>query len=206
MRFIFKLIGMFWYHEELDRLEIEKKEIAYVPEMVFYGSSSFRLWQNIGDLFKTYKPINLGFGGSTLSACSWFFKKNFEGLNPKSVLIYAGDNDLGDGRHPEEVVLFFKTLIAQIREAYGTIPVTFISIKPSPSRWHLSKSIHYANLNIQKLTEKDENLYYVDIYNSTLDVDGEPNKDYFSGDRLHLNEKGYQIWYDKIAAHLKSIE
>ncbi|MGY6649985.1 GDSL-type esterase/lipase family protein [Wenyingzhuangia sp. IMCC45574] len=196
---------MFWYHEELNRLEEEKKEVGYTPEMVFYGSSSFRLWDDLPELFKEYKPINLGFGGSTLAACSWFYKKNFEGLNPKSVVIYAGDNDLGDKRHPEEVVLFFKTLLTQIREDYGNIPVSFISIKPSPARWDLAGSIHYTNGNIKKLTKYDENFYYVDIYEASLDEAGQPNESYYGEDRLHLSKLGYRVWYDIISKHLKKI-
>lgn len=196
---------MFWYHDEIHRLEEVKKEMPYVPETIFYGSSSFRLWDDLIELFKEYKPINLAFGGSTLAACSWFYKKVFKGLNPTSVVIYAGDNDLGDGRHPEEVVLFFKTLLTQIREDYGNIPVTFVSIKPSPSRWNLSGSIHYTNGNIKKLVNENKNLYYLDVYNPSLDASGLPNESYYAEDKLHLNKLGYKVWYDVLSKHLKAI-
>ncbi|NIJ46572.1 lysophospholipase L1-like esterase [Wenyingzhuangia heitensis] len=195
---------MFWYQEELDRLEKEKKELSYTPDLVFYGSSSFTLWDDISVLFKEHNPINIAFGGSTLAACSWFYKQNFKGLNPKAILIYAGDNDLGDGRHPEEIVLFFKTLLTQIREDYGNIPVTFLSIKPSPSRWYLEGSIRYTNSNIQDLSEKDENFHFIDIYKATLDISGKPNQAYFLEDGLHLNKKGYKVWYDIISKHSES--
>lgn len=195
---------MFWYQEELDRLEKVKKEVNYKPEMVFYGSSSFRLWSNAVELFKEYQPINLAFGGSTLAACSWFYDKAFEGINPESIIIYAGDNDLGDGRHPEEVVLFFKTLLSQIRKDHGDIPVTFVSIKPSPNRWHLEGSIRYTNSNIKKMMKYDRDLYFIDIYKALLDEHGKPNASYFLEDGLHLNEKGYKVWYDIISSHKPS--
>ncbi len=195
---------MFWYQEELDRLKQEKKECTYVPKTVFYGSSSFRLWGDVKELFKQHQPINLGFGGSTLAACSWFYKKNFKGLHPESVVFYAGDNDLGDGRHPEEVVLFFKTLVSQIREDHGSIPITFVSIKPSPSRWYLEGSIKYTNSNIQELTKEDDNLYFVNVFDAMLDSSGRPNSSLFIEDGLHLNAAGYKIWYDIISAHTPS--
>ncbi|MGY5352615.1 GDSL-type esterase/lipase family protein [Wenyingzhuangia sp. IMCC45533] len=195
---------MFWYQEELNRIEKIKEELEYYPEMVFYGSSSFNLWGELTNLFKEYKPVNLSFGGSTLAACSWFYKKNFKGLNPQAVMIYAGDNDLGDGRHPEEVVLFFKTLVMQIREDYGEIPITFVSVKPSPSRWYLEGSIRYTNSHIKELTELDPHLEFVDIYEATLGADGKPNKDLFLEDGLHLNAKGYKKWYDIISANKAS--
>ncbi len=53
-------------------------------------------------------PINLGFGGSTLAACAWFFDPIVAPVShPQTLILYAGDNDLGDGRHPEEVLFFF---------------------------------------------------------------------------------------------------
>lgn len=195
---------MFWYQEELDRVDKVKKELNYTPNMVFYGSSSFNLWEELTSLFKQYKPVNIAFGGSTLAACSWFYKKNFKGLNPNAVMIYAGDNDLGDGRHPEEVVLFFKTLLTQIREDFGNIPVTFVSIKPSPSRWYLEGSIRYTNSNIKELTKLDDNFYFIDIYDATLGENGKPNPDFFIEDGLHLNKKGYKVWYDIISSNKKS--
>lgn len=195
---------MFWYHEELERLEGEKKKLTYKPEMVFYGSSSFNLWNDIPKLFKEFSPINIAFGGSTLAACSWFYKKNFEGLSPKTIMIYAGDNDLGEGRHPEEVVLFFRTLLDQIRKDYGNIPVTFVSIKPSPSRWYLEGSIRYTNSNIKEISKEDKNFYFIDIYEAMLDASGKPNKTYFIEDGLHLNKKGYKVWFDIIKTHKES--
>ncbi|ANW96758.1 GDSL family lipase [Wenyingzhuangia fucanilytica] len=189
---------MFWYHEELERIERKKKRLKHKPGLVFYGSSSFNLWNDIPKLFKEFTPFNVAFGGSTLAACSWFYKKNFKGLAPDAVMIYAGDNDLGDGRHPEEVVLFFRTLLFQIRQDYGNIPVTFVSIKPSPSRWYLEGSIRYTNSNIKKITKEDKNFYFVDIYEAMLDASGKPNNNYFIEDGLHLNKKGYKVWYDII--------
>ncbi|MEO6149861.1 MAG: hypothetical protein ABIP28_06855 [Mucilaginibacter sp.] len=33
-----------------------------------------------------------------------------EGFQPERLIFYAGDNDLGDGRHPEEVFIFSRNL------------------------------------------------------------------------------------------------
>ncbi|MGY5355811.1 GDSL-type esterase/lipase family protein [Wenyingzhuangia sp. IMCC45467] len=195
---------MFWYNEELERLEEEKKKLTYKPNMVFYGSSSFNLWEDIPTFFEKFSPVNLAFGGSTLAACSWFYKKNFEGLEPGAIMIYAGDNDLGDGRHPEEVVMFFRTLLSQIRKDYGNIPVSFVSIKPSPSRWYLEGSIRYTNSNIKEITKEDKNFYFIDIYDAMLNASGKPNQDYFIEDGLHLNKKGYKVWYDIISKSKQS--
>lgn len=190
---------MFWYLEDLDRLEKEIDNLEYDPKMVFYGSSSFSLWTDLLLVFKEYLPMNLGFGGATLAACTWFFDRVFENIkNPKTIVIYAGDNDLGDKRHPEEVVLFFENLLAKIRSKYGAIPCVFISIKPSISRWYLSDSIRYTNSNIKEISLKDSNFYYVNIYDAMLDDAGYPNGNFFIEDGLHLNKQGYLLWEKKL--------
>lgn len=186
---------MFWYNEELERLEKKIAGLEYEPKLIFYGSSSFTLWEDLTTIFKEYKPLNLGFGGSTLAACTWFFDRVFENIKKaEAIVIYAGDNDLGDSRHPEEVVLFFEMLLVKIRDKYGKIPCTFISIKPSVSRWQLAGSIRYTNSNIREITLKDPNFHYVNIYDAMLDVNGNPREELFVEDGLHLSKKGYALW------------
>jgi lysophospholipase L1-like esterase len=185
---------MFWYHQDLDRLEKEIQELTYNPKTVFYGSSTFTLWNELTTIFKEHEPVNLGFGGATLAACTWFFDRVFKNLyNIDSFIIYAGDNDLGDGRHPEEVVLFLENLLLKIKEKYGDIKCTFISIKPSIARKHLQGSINYTNSNIKKLTVKYNNFHYVNIYDALLDNSANPNSKYFLEDGLHFNKEGYQV-------------
>src|ERR1700744_4283338 len=113
---------MFWYEDEIKRLEKQRNELTTPPRTLFYGSSSIRLWDNLNVDFKEYTPINLGFGGSTLAACDWFFDRVMDGFQPERLIIYAGDNDLGDGRHPEEVFLFFQQMAARTAKRFGSIP------------------------------------------------------------------------------------
>ncbi len=37
-------------------------------------------------------------------ACDYFFDRLVVPVHPRSLLLYAGDNDLGDGRSVEEVL------------------------------------------------------------------------------------------------------
>ncbi|AUC22883.1 GDSL family lipase [Polaribacter sejongensis] len=195
---------MFWYHPDLERLENQIKELEYHPKTIFYGSSTLTLWNNLTTTFKEHKPINLGFGGSTLAACTWFFDRIFENIKDiDAIVIYAGDNDLGDGRHPEEIILFLENLLFKIRTKYGNIKCTCISIKPSIARSHLQESINYTNKNIQKLMSKDDNFHFVNIYDALLDKKGEPNSKYFEEDGLHFNSKGYNLLEKTLQKHPK---
>jgi hypothetical protein len=186
---------MFWYEEDVKRIEIIKETVAYKPELVFYGSSSIRLWRGLSNDYAAYHPINLGFGGSTMAACVWYFDRIMAGLQPKGMVLYAGDNDLGDGRHPEEVFVFFKQLIACIRQKYGNIPVAYISIKPSIRRFNILDQIRFTNKIIaEEIGRMNDATYFVNIFDSMLDANKYPRRDLFEAEGLHINDKGYALW------------
>ena len=64
---------MDWYEEEVGQLITKRDHLPYTPQTVFYGSSSIRLWENLYEDFEVWSPVNLGFGGSTLEACVYYF-------------------------------------------------------------------------------------------------------------------------------------
>lgn len=186
---------MFWYEDEVKRLEKERQQLDYQPETLFYGSSSIRLWDTLQKDFRQFAPVNLGFGGSTLAACSWFFDRIIAPYHPKSIVVYAGDNDLGDGRHPEEIFIFFQQLAHQIEAKFGPIPCFFISIKPSLARWKKINDLKYTNNIIEsEIIRKDANWKFISIFNQMLDRNGHPVREYFEADGLHLSAAGYALW------------
>jgi lysophospholipase L1-like esterase len=195
---------MFWYEEEITRLENERLKITEQPETIFYGSSSIRMWATLNEDFKEFKPVNLGFGGSTLAACVWFFDRVMTGYQPKRLILYAGDNDLGDGRHPEEVFIFFQQLTVKVNQHFGAIPCYFISMKPSLSRWYMVSQFKFTNSLIAEDIRKNlPNWKWIDVFNPMLDSLGQPNPEYFLNDGLHLNEKGYLLWTDIVQKQLR---
>lgn len=153
--------------------------------------------------FAELKPINLGFGGSTLAACVWFFERIMTTVTtPQRFVVYAGDNDLGDGRHPTEVLLFYRQLIRLVRDRFGAIPCFFVSIKPSIQRWEIIDSIRTANELIREETGKDTQQHYIDIFPHMVNYQGYPRKSLFEADGLHLSGDGYAIWKKLISEHI----
>ena len=186
---------MTWYEDDVKRVEKEIADLRYKPETIFYGSSSITLWKTLYEDFEEFKPVNLGFGGSTLSACVWFFERIMKPITtPVRVIIYAGDNDLGDGRMPHEVFLFYRQLIALIRARYGNIPVYYISIKPSLSRWEIIDRIKLTNELIEAETKTDVDQHFINIFSEMLNYQNFPRTSLFEPDGLHLSPKGYTLW------------
>ncbi|QJD96839.1 GDSL family lipase [Mucilaginibacter robiniae] len=187
---------MNWYEDDVKQLEQNRLKLNYEPETLFYGSSTLRLWENLYQDFATLKPVNLGFGGSTLAACVWFFDRIMKPYQPQRLVVYAGDNDLGDDRHPEEVFIFFKQLVVQIRERFGIhLPCYFISLKPSISRWNLADQFVYTNQLIQDEIARNQNHWqFIDIFKPMLNGASQPDKALYADDGLHLSAQGYEIW------------
>jgi lysophospholipase L1-like esterase len=171
--------------------ELEKKHPAIVCPVVFYGSSSIRLWPL---LEQKGGIVNRGFGGSTLEACVYYFERLVTPLQPRSLVVYAGDNDLGDGRSPEQVLASFKQLAVKIERCLPGMPYGFISVKLSPARIGISDRIRRTNDLIQKEMECHPQGYFIPISLSMLDEQGRPRPDLFLADGLHLSLSGYRLW------------
>jgi len=192
---------MIWYENDVKKLEALKGTLPYTPETIFYGSSSIRLWEGMYEDLKPLHPVNLGFGGSTLAACVWFFDRIMAPYAPRHIVCYAGENDLGDGRTAEEVYIFFRQLQACVQKQFPGVPLTYISIKPSIARWNLEKTVRYANQLIKEEIEKSDNQYYLDIFSRMLNANGQPEKELYENDGLHLTKKGYLIWKEALLQH-----
>jgi len=194
---------MFWYEDEIKGLENMRAKITHEPETLFYGSSSIHLWAGLNNDLSEFKPVNLGFGGSTLAACTWFFDRVMMGYQPKRLVLYAGDNDLGDGRHPEEVFIFFQQFAARAAKRFGSLPCYFISLKPSINRWNMVDQFNFTNQIISaEIKNNQPNWHWIDIFSAMLNADGHPNREYYLDDGLHLSESGYQVWKNIIQSAL----
>jgi lysophospholipase L1-like esterase len=186
---------MQWYEAEVRELVERTRPNCFNGNHppVFYGSSSIRLWTTLGEDVDP-AVLNLGFGGSTLEACDHFFQRLVPPVHPRSLLIYAGENDLGDGRTVEQVLNCFRSLAARVTATLGPIPFGFVSVKPSPARFPIVDRIRRLNDLIRRETESHPSGYYVDVYSAMLDPAGKPAAQYYLEDGLHLNREGYRLW------------
>jgi len=170
------------------------------------GSSSFTKWKDIEDYFPGMGMLNRGFGGSSLQDLIYFAPKVVFPYNPRQILIYCGENDIAASPQPtaKEVVQRCKELLRLIRNKWKQVPIIYISIKPSPLRWNLESSFVEANKGIQRYMKKQKNMLFLDVHTAMLTAGGEPRPELYITDRLHMNEKGYEIWKNLLFPHLLS--
>lgn len=186
---------MDWYEPEVRALEATLRAAQPLQGVVaFYGSSSIRMWATLASDFSGLSVVNLGFGGATLAACVHFFERLVLPCSPASIVLYAGDNDLGDGRRPEDVAGSFRALRAKVQRHLPAARLAFVSIKPSPARAHLRDRIEAANRLVQGELAGWPAAAYIDVYHAMLGADGRPRRELFLPDGLHLSAEGYRLW------------
>ncbi len=170
--------------------------------LLFVGSSTIRLWPHLAQDFSAQPVLQRGFGGSTLADCSALTRELVTQYKPRQVLLYAGDNDLAEGRSPAEVLASFARFVQRVRAELPGTRIDYIAIKPSPARLALLPKVREANALIARHARTLKEVGYIDIFSPMLNAEGQPRPELFRADRLHLNAAGYQLWQSVIAAHL----
>jgi lysophospholipase L1-like esterase len=186
---------MEWYEPEVAALEQRHARGGVPPAPVaFYGSSSITAWETLARDLGDKRAVNVGFGGSTLEACAYFFERLVVPLRPSSLVVYAGDNDLGDGRRAADVMRSFRALLAKVMRDLGGVPFGFIAIKPSPARASLLGQMREVNEAVRHEIASHPSVYFVDVFEPMLSATGRPRPELFLEDGLHLSRAGYALW------------
>lgn len=173
-------------------------------KILFVGSSSFTKWTDVQAYFPNHPIINRGFGGSTLPDVIRYENEVIFPYQPKQVVIYCGENDVAADTNTTGTVVFerFKKLFTDIRTKMPGVPVMFVSLKPSPSRWHMRARTMEANRLIKKYLKKKKHTRFIDVWDVMLNEKGEPREELFINDRLHMNADGYKIWQGLMEPYL----
>ena len=167
--------------------------------ILFVGSSSFRLWTDVKKDFNNENILNRAFGGATLLDMIRYKDQNLLNYHPSKIVLYCGENDVAssDKVDGKEVFQRFKTLFDIIRKQYPDVPLVYVSIKPCILRWSMKDRMIDANQRISSFLSHKKKTTFVDIWDAMLE-NGEPKKDIFREDNLHMNAKGYAIWIEKM--------
>lgn len=174
-------------------IDADRAEPPAHCEVLFVGSSSIVKWKDTLSTDMAPMPvINRGFGGSHIEYVNRWFDEIVAPYRPRSIVFYAGENDLDAGKSVERVVSDFKEFMVLKVRALGSTPVYFISVKPSKLRFAQLSLQSQVNAAIRHLAEKRKDLQYIDVATPML-ANGKP-KDIFVGDGLHMNRDGYLIW------------
>ena len=173
-------------------------------QVLFVGSSSFVKWRDtLAADMAPIPVINRGFGGSHIEYVNRWFDEIVAPYRPRSIVFYAGENDIDAGKSVDRVVADFDEFMARKTRALGTVPVYFISLKPSKLRFAELPLQTRVNDAIRARSSTRHDLHYIDVVGPMLEK-GAP-KDIFGPDGLHMNRDGYVIWTRVVRAALDPV-
>lgn len=176
----------------------ERADAAQPPPpdpVLFTGSSSIRMWPALAAAFPDQPVLNRGFGGSQMSDLLHFFDRVVTVYRPPLVVVYEGDNDLAAGESPARVLAEYEQFVARVHAALPGTGILLLAVKPSPSRTAWMDAQRALNAGLRDLAALDPAVGFVDVFTPMLGTDGQPRRELFLSDLLHMTPAGYAVWH-----------
>ena len=190
------------FRAEIERFaQIDRIQTPPACAVLFVGSSSIRLWQNLRADMVPLPVINRGFGGSTIAQANRYFDRIVTPYRPRAIVVYSGENDIDGGVAPAEAIEAFRRFMAMKVERLGDTPVFYISAKPSKLRIAQLPRQTELNRGVEAMAKERTDLHFIDIVPAMLE-NGVP-RDLYVEDGLHMSPAGYAIWRGKVMAALR---
>ncbi len=173
--------------------EVKKRKI----DLVLIGDS-ITAYAERAPSYKRYfgkrNTLNLGYGGDRTQNVLWRLQQGeIDGLNPKLVSIMIGTNNARNDK-PEDIFLGIQAIVKELRQRLPAAKILLLSILP-----RAAGAPHDNNMAVNKLLPSLADggmVIHLDMNPKFLNPDGSLNKELFGGDFVHLNNKGYQMWWE----------
>lgn len=185
--------------------QYEHKDSISKPEpggILLLGSSSFTIWQDVGDYFPEKNMVNRGFGGSQMSDVLYFKERLILPYQPKQIILYEGENDIAAGEKPDSIFAELMQLVSWARKQVPGVKISLVSMKPSPRRWELKETLLVMNQKLKQFAAENDDIDFINIWEPLLEPSGVPVNENYREDLLHLNATGYKIWQKAMAPFL----
>ncbi len=179
-------------------------------DLYFLGDSITRRWgctdpmwsemlANWKKNFYGWNAANFGWGADGIQNMLWRIQNGeLDGVNPKVIVILAGTNNVGNQPGNDEKVVDilkgFRELIATCREKAPKAKIILTAIFPRNDNRAVLPEIRQINDELAKLAD-GKTIFYLNVNNRLANPDG-ILFDGMTVDKLHLSDKGYQVWAD----------
>jgi len=170
--------------------------------VLFVGSSSINYWKT-KTAFPDIAVINRGFGGATAPDIWHFYDQLITPYKPRLIVLFVGTNDIAAGYSPEQIAENIRSLISRMLVDLPNTKVIYLAISPTQLRWHSWHKSARVNKSIENFASETQRVRFLDTASALLTESGQPNRQLFLDDGLHLNQQGYAIWEHLLAPYLK---
>ena len=176
-----------------ERAKSEEKQC----DVMFFGSSSIRLWKTLSEDFAPLTVVNRGYGGATLRDLHYNYDIVMADYKPKAFVFYC-DNDLRTKANINitvgELFDLVRMLFKRIETDYPGVPIYFLAMKHCQRREAIRDRQTNYNALMREFAEISDQVIYVDTCTPLLTPEGEIDASKFLDDKIHLNAKGYADW------------
>ncbi len=167
--------------------------------VVFMGDSITEEWARVyEDFFQSPSYINRGIGGQTTPQMLIRFRQDVIKLNPNTVVILAGTNDIAGNTGPSNINMVLNNIFSMAELAIeNNIKVIICSILPvykypwAEDIKNVPETIEEINNKLKSFT-KMNNMIYLNYYSAMEDKDRGLKHEYTT-DGVHLNKEGYEV-------------
>lgn len=167
----------------------------------------------IHEMLRSQKPMfNRGISGDTTRDVLAKLRHLVLDLEPESVFLLIGTNDLGQGEQPPEIVKRVEEIVSRVQAALTAVRLFVQSVYPVNRNEtantapfpavgpRTNEAIRRINAGLRDLASKS-NFTYIDLYGKLTGIDGQLDPEY-TYDGLHLTVQGYEVVKDELQPHL----
>lgn len=174
--------------------------------VVFVGSSSIRMWDDITTDMAPLPVLQMGFGGGKIGDVLHYVRPLVLDHDPRAVVLYIGGNDLmgllGAAKEPRAVVAIYDQIVARIHADQPDVPIYYVAVKPTTLAAASRPLGAEVNRRIEERANADPRLHFIDGNPAVTLSDGSADPDLLLWDGIHLNRDGYLAWGTPIRERL----
>jgi lysophospholipase L1-like esterase len=174
-------------------------------DIVMLGDS-LTCHNNWGELLDRDDIVNFGIGGDTTDKIIKRIKDVYL-VSPSKCFLMVGINDIFSRKSLEDIVRNYKIILEYLKEndidiiIQSVLTISELSENSLGYNWkEINKKVIGLNSILKKIAIS-EHLQYFDI-NKMLSNGNKLDDIYTSGDGVHLNKKGYEIWGIELKKYL----
>lgn len=187
--------------------ELNKRESDPQDGILFIGSSSIRRWTTIAEDMAPYPTIRRGYGGAKYTDMAVFVNRLVTPHRYRAIVMFVGNGVVGnqDDHTPDQIESLARYIVNVSHQHQPDAPFFLIEITPCEKRFEAWPKIRQVNARLREIALSTPHTYFVPTASHYLTAEGNPRRELFVDDKLHLNESGYKLWASLIRRRLDDV-
>ena len=173
-----------------------------MKNLVFIGDSLTE-WYNWQERFPKYRITNLGISGEPVESLLDRRDRIRASIHdPDFIFLMTGINNIAMEQY--DITGSYREIVRNLSTWYKKSIIVIQSILPVALEWISNNIIRDINRHLDQIA-REYSAEYLDVYSLYIDSKGNPKKEYFQDDGVHLTCEGYDVWASEVERFLINI-